>query len=341
MLVSKNGVSTFTSDQTINPFTSTTRIFNQKEANSTGNCVSGMDCSLNSSLQNKFMKDATKRSNNLSTTLKNIQKNNDTRSGLLNTVESFSNTSNAVATQEPSDPNDAKFNKMMNYGTNKSVEVDNSTPQDYTYNSYADNRSALYNQWTRSYDDNCNESNRLQIASKPMKYYVNELNSPQINPFQEYAIIGNQQPYNVRNDFERAIPSRLNPIYPVQIEPYKTTPFLGASNPDRMYSDTDANLRWGSNMRPLKSQNATSEVDYNQWAIVDAATVQNAGQFEVSGQHRQNAINTSLTMSPNGPNDGYYDYHGKNNVLFTNSASMYIGISSRNILHNQLELGNC
>jgi hypothetical protein len=93
--------------------------------------------------------------------------------------------------------------------------VMNATPKDFTYNSYADDRNPTFNQWTRIHDDDCEEANRLRLASKPMKYYVNQFNSPQTDPFIEYTIIGNQKPYAVRNEYERPIPSRLNPVYPV------------------------------------------------------------------------------------------------------------------------------
>jgi len=168
------------------------------------------------------------------------------------------------------------------------------------------------------------------ICSKPMKYYVNQFNSPQIAPFMTYTIIGGQKTYDVRNDFERAIPTRLNPTYETTVLPYLTTPFLGQANENRMYTDTSTNLRWGSEVKNLKSQTGTTEVDYNRWAPnVHPETVQNAGQFV--GAKLQQPIGR----------DGYYNYDTQNNILFMNSAVPYFGVSSRNLLHNIVDLSGC
>ncbi len=204
----------------------------------------------------------------------------------------------------------------------------NAFNKDTVYNSSADWRAPTYNQWTRIHDDNCNEENRLNIAAKPMKYFVNQFNSPQVAPFMKYTEVGGQRTFDVRNDYERAIPSRLNGIYETSILPYNTTPFLGQASENRMYTDTSSQLRIGSDMRALKSQTGNTEVDFNRWAPnVDAATAQNAGQF-----------NGKLQQA--GP-DGYYNYAEQNNTLWLNSASPPGGISSRNLLHNIVEMSGC
>jgi hypothetical protein len=123
---------------------------------------------------------------------------------------------------------------------------DNYSEKDFVYNSRSDFRAPAFNEWTRSHDDNCSEESQLRISTKPLKYYVNQYNSPQDLPFMNYTLIGNQQSYNVRNDFERAEPTRLNPIYPVNVEPYQTTPFLGQASASRMYADTGSELRFGA-----------------------------------------------------------------------------------------------
>ena len=377
MLVNSNGTPTFTVEQTIQPFTETKRMFNQKEADSTMNCVSG-------SCADVYVKDSMKQMNKLSSELSKTLKPGDTRNGLLNQkVEFFSQengndpiwdttpvntttgpvanatnisnsqryhdssnaSSNASKTQRPAyvDPNKS-YEQMMDFSNNN---ANNSSPKDYTYNSYADWRAPSFNQWTRSFDDNCNEENRLRIGSKPMKYYVNQLNSPQVDPFQEYSIIGNQKAYSVRNEYERAVPTRLNPIYPVQVLPYQTTPFYGNTAPDRMYADTESVLRWAGDVRPLKSQTGNSEKDWNRYDIVAPEVVQNAGQFNqqdfgVSGMHRQQAISSSLTLTPeSASNNGYYNYRDKNNVILGNSATPYFGLSSRNLLHNAVQTSHC
>ena len=189
------------------------------------------------------------------------------------------------------------------------------------------NRTFLQN--TRIHNDLCSYENQNRISSKPMKYYVNQLNSPQANPFETYSIIGNQKVYDVRNEFERPLPTRLNPIYPVYVEPYPTTPFLANMSPNRVNVDTDSNLRVGQNMRPKNSESVLSEIDYNQFNPgVSGFTVQNAGQF--SNARIQSAIG---------------NYTAQNNVIFGNGVlpggTGNFGISSRNILYNYQETNNC
>ena len=211
-------------------------------------------------------------------------------------------------------------------------DPENSVPKDFSYNPRQDERARAYNQWTRIHDDSCNEQNRLRVGSKPMKYYVNQFNSPQVNPFTEFTLVGNQQTYNVRNDFERAIPSRLNNLPTVFILPYLTTPNLASANANRMYVETNSNLRFGQNLRNLKSQSLISEIDYNRYNPgVYAETVQNAGQFMLSGGKMQQPTN----------NDGYYNYKGDNNVIMGNSSVPYFGISSRDLIQNALETSGC
>lgn len=312
----------FTEDQTVYPYTKETRMFNLKESNSTGNCVGG-SCAANSSSGIKFIP----------------QTKVDNRDGLLkvNNMANFEN-----FTQEDYNTNVGRMLNEQNSPfisnddryldpTNQDV-VDNSVPQDFYYNSFQDNRAPTFNQWTRIFDDNCEEENRLKISSKPMKYYVNQINSPQDDQFMEFTVIGNQKQYNVRNEFERAIPTRLNPIYPTPVNPYLTTPFLGASNPSRTYVDTSDSLRISRTnaVREKKSIVGLSEQNFNRFDFVDEKTVQNAGQF--GGKLQNMGVR----------NDGYYDYTGdENHVIMGNGAVPYFGISTRNLLRNFSDLSGC
>lgn len=211
-------------------------------------------------------------------------------------------------------------------------EVNNATPRDFSYNSYSDYRAPTFNQWTRIHDDSCSYENRLKIGSKPMKYYVNQFNSPQVDPFMDYTVIGNQKSYDVRNEFERAIPTRLNPLYPVHIEPYPTTPFLGAQNGAREFANTSSNLRFGDDVRVKKTQAALSEKDFNRFDPgVYSQTVQNANQFVPAGGKLQQPIG----------DDGYYNYASQNNVMFANGAWERTGISTRDLLHNLIDISKC
>jgi hypothetical protein len=164
-----------------------------------------------------------------------------------------------------------------------------------------------------------------------MKYYVNEYNSPQVDPFETYAVVGNLRQYDVRNDFERAMPSRLNPIYQTYVTPYETTPFLANQAENRTHTNTSSQLRWGEDMRAKKSAVGLGDVDYNRWAPnVSAQTVQNAGQFTPGA-----AMQSSISRN------GEFDPLAQNNILFANSAFNRSGISSRNELHNAQILGSC
>ena len=207
-------------------------------------------------------------------------------------------------------------------------------------NQYNPNGNRAFNQFTRSHYDTCEYENELRIGSKPMKYYVNQLNSPQVNPFKEYTVIGNQKSYGVQNMYERPLPTRLNPLYQTYVLPYQTTPFLGNTAPSREYADTLTNLRFGNEgFREKKSSNALSEIDYNRWEPgVDAHTIQNAGQFNLTGGRIQQSMGS---ISGDITRDGFFDYKAQNNVLFANSAFPHFGISSRNQMHNSVQLNDC
>ncbi len=193
------------------------------------------------------------------------------------------------------------------------------------------NRGRAFNQWTRNHDDLCEYENQERVGSKPMKYFVNQLNTPQGNQFTEFTTVGNQQVYGIQNNFEHSLPTRLNPLYQTYVFPYSTTPFLGQSAPSREYTDTESNLRFGNNVRNKKSAVASSELDFNRWDFVSAETVQNAGQF--GGSFQSNAQGMAR--------DNQIDYKSQNNILFGNGAWPHFGISSRNELHNYQQINKC
>jgi len=319
----------FTKQQTIQPFTEQLRLFNLKEANSTGNCIG---CNKGDA----YIKDSEKALKKFLQEFERSKVSQDELHGSF-TVENFANEeferdSIGSLLNNGSSPFIAADDSYID-PTNADV-VHNELPKDFTYNSYSDDLAPTFNMWTRIYDDNCNEENRLRIASKPMKYYVNQYNSPQVDPFIQYSIIGNQKQYDVRNEYERPVPTRLNPIYPTQVEPYPTSPFLGSNNPDRTYVDTSDALRWSREMgiKSLKSETALSEKNYNRWDFVDTETVQNAGQFN---------LGSKLQTAGSVGKDGYYRYDTPNHVIMGNGAAPYFGLSSRNLLHNISDLTNC
>jgi hypothetical protein len=375
------GNKAFINTQTVMPFTKVQRMFNMKEANSTGNCIgcqafnsarTPIEGFANSTairtpsgkalvvprnevpdiLSTKVPVTNSDGSIEL-TTMPTQMPSTDGPSIIQSTSPSIiQSTSPVIVTMAPTQMPTTVMPQLFpptQMPTQVSTQMpqmpNNYVPQDFTYNSYEDWRAPTYNQWTRIYDDNCNEENRLRIGSKPMKYFVNEYNSPQVAPFMTYTVVGGQKTYDVRNDYERAIPTRLNPIYDVHVLPYNTTPFLGAANSSRTYVDTDSNLRWGTtDVKNMKSAKGNSEVDFNRWEPnVTPETVQNAGQFN-SGAKLQQAMpsrNGEISADNLANNGGYYDINGQNNVIMFNSATPYFGISSRNLLHNIVDLSGC
>jgi hypothetical protein len=200
-----------------------------------------------------------------------------------------------------------------------------------TSQKYDPNANRTFNIFTRNHDDVCSYDNQLRIGSKPMKYYVNQLNTPQANPFMEFTTIGSQKVYNVENEYQRSLPTRLNGLPQTYVFPHSTAPNLGQAAPSMLYSDTQSNLRFGADLRQKKSEVVLSEIDYNQWnPAVSAQTVQNSGQF---GNVQSNAQGIDR--------DGFFNYKTSNNVLFANSAFPPNGLSSRNLLHNYMEENKC
>jgi len=342
---------------------------NTKEANSTGNCVGGdKKC--------EFFSDNEQTATNEAESVQNAKNYINNLKSQNNNVYTTQHINNIYKTEQKNKVNDliskmnlkekdnriGKLNVDLKIDMDESAEelrmkevsgqkvegfigedmrfmdpaspdkVNNASPKDYTYNSYADYRAPTFNQWTRIHDDSCNYENRLKLGTKPMKYYVNQFNSPQVDPFMEYTVIGNQKSYEVRNEFERPIPTRLNPIYPTHIEPYPTTPFLGSANSSREFSNTSSNLRFGNDVRAKKSQAGLSEKDFNRYDPgVYSQTVQNANQFVPPGGRLQQPIG----------DDGYYNYASQNNTIVANGAWERAGISSRDLLHNLIQIAKC
>lgn len=217
---------------------------------------------------------------------------------------------------------------------------------------YQINGERSFNNWTRIHGDSCSYQNQLRLADLPFTYYANVLSTPQIrdsNPVQEFTVVGNLKPYNVRNEFERPMPTRLNPIYPTYTMPHDTSPFLGKAYVSREFIDDDTTLETGKailNLKEKKSSKQLSEVDYNRWSPgVDERTVQNAGQnFGNNGVENFGKTETKdmiAVQSALGATQYIPNVQKQNNVIFMNGAVPYFGISSRNELHNAVQLFGC
>ena len=67
------------------------------------------------------------------------------------------------------------------------------------------NGDRLFNQWTGRHTDSCEYKQRLNLATKPMEYYVNSLNNisglPDNEEFLSFTPIGNAQNVHISNLF--------------------------------------------------------------------------------------------------------------------------------------------
>lgn len=114
------------------------------------------------------------------------------------------------------------------------------------------NGERVFNQWTGKETDTCEYKQLLNLATKPMKYYVNSLNNisgisndnNQDENFLSFTPIGNAACVNIPNFYDRAIPSRLNSLSSIYTLPYSTSPDLQmTNNTSRLDTDVDLNLK--------------------------------------------------------------------------------------------------
>lgn len=125
------------------------------------------------------------------------------------------------------------------------------------------------------------------IGSAPAKYYVQNLNTPDgssNNDFFTFTPIGNARTNHISGDFERPIPTRLNPLPNTYSLNYSTTPQLGlASNINPAETDMDLILKTGLTMRPKGAENDLSALKLPHFGDINQAeiglTSQNAGQY--------------------------------------------------------------
>jgi len=150
------------------------------------------------------------------------------------------------------------------------------------------NQNRTFNQWTGKETDSCEYNNRLNLATKPMEYYVNNINSiaglPNDETFLSFTPIGNAATVNIPNINERPIPSTLQTTSSVYNLPYNTSPFLGSSNNINVLdTDIDLTLKTGLHLRSKNNQAELSEKKWPRYGDIHAAaieaTVQNAGQL--------------------------------------------------------------
>jgi hypothetical protein len=149
------------------------------------------------------------------------------------------------------------------------------------------NGDRLFNQWTGIHTDSCEYKQRLNLATKPMEYYVNSLNNisglPDNEEFLSFTPVGNAQNVNIPNLFDRPIPSTLQTTPSIYTLPYSTSPNLQMENNiNTLDTDLDLTLKTGLGIRQKNNQ---ADLSSKYWPVYGdihssaiGVTVQNAGQ---------------------------------------------------------------
>jgi hypothetical protein len=198
------------------------------------------------------------------------------------------------------------------------------------------NNNRTFNQWTDKMTDSCSYNQRLNLATKPMEYYVNSLNNisglDNDDSFLTFTPVGNAQQVNVPNLFDRAIPSTLQTTPSVYTTPYSTSPFFGSSNNiNTLDTDTDLMLKTGLTIRSKNNQANLAQKNWPSYGDIHSAdigvTVQNAGQY--TPHNIQKSLNPNIPGLNNTPNPQANGI----GVVSLNAGGNY-WISSTNALQN-------
>jgi len=164
------------------------------------------------------------------------------------------------------------------------------------------NGDRLFNQWTGRHTDSCEYKQRLNLATKPMEYFVNSLNNisglPDNEEFLSFTPVGNAQNVHISNLFDRPIPSTLQTTPSIYTLPYSTSPNLQMENNiNTLDTDLDLTLKTGLGLRPKNNQADLSSKNWPVYGDISAAaigvTVQNAGQHN-DLPHNMRVINPDI-----------------------------------------------
>ena len=164
------------------------------------------------------------------------------------------------------------------------------------------NGDRLFNQWTGRHTDSCEYKQRLNLATKPMEYFVNSLNNisglPDNEEFLSFTPVGNAQNVHISNLFDRPIPSTLLTTRSIYTLPYSTSPNLQMENNiNTLNTDLDLTLKTGLGLRPKNNQADLSSKNWPVYSDISAAaigvTVQNAGQHN-DLPHNMRVINPDI-----------------------------------------------
>ena len=171
------------------------------------------------------------------------------------------------------------------------------------------NGNRVFNQWTGINSDSCEYKQQLNLATKPMEYYVNSLNNisglPQNEDFLAFTPIGNSRVYDIPNMYDRPIPSTLQRTSSIYTPKYATSPFLGASNNINILdTDNDLTLKAGLTLRSTNNQADLSSKKWPTFADISSPSVdvayQNFGQFQPESLPKsENSSIPGLNSMPN------------------------------------------
>lgn len=194
------------------------------------------------------------------------------------------------------------------------------------------NENRVYNQFTRGYYDSCEYSNLLKISTKPLKYVVNSFNntSGTENPDLAFTPIGNQKIENIRNMYERPLPSKLDRSSTIYTLPYSTSPGLSMQNNiNTLNTDLDLTLKTGIyGPRNKASANDLSYYKFNHYGDVHnesiKKTVMNAGNLFDNNSPLSNRLNQDIL----GLNE-QESLHGNGTGVINPYTGLNFGISSR------------
>lgn len=164
------------------------------------------------------------------------------------------------------------------------------------------NGNRTFNQWTGIHTDSCEYKQRLNLATKPMEYYVNSLNNisglPNDEEFLSFTPIGNAKNVHISNIFDRPIPSTLQTTPSIYTFPYSTSPNLQqASNVNTLNTDIDLTLKTGLGLRPKNNQADLSSKNWPSYGDISSnahdITSQNAGQ-NTKLPKKMNVVNSDI-----------------------------------------------
>lgn len=236
------------------------------------------------------------------------------------------------------------------------------------------NGDRTFNQWTGKFTDSCEYKQRLNLATKPMEYYVNSLNNISgfaqtnnkdeftngdnnnvNNTFLSFTPIGNAAQQNISNIFDRPIPSTLQKTSSVYTLPYLTSPNLQATNNiNTLDTDTDLMLKTGLFLRNKNNRAELTAKQFPNYGDIHAdeirVTVQNAGHNYTNKDNNHlhsleenfsnssdNSENNYLSLNPNIPGLNVainYENGLQGRGILALGGPRQVGISTRNAMIN-------